>query len=61
MCEAIEDFDDLSKLGQGSKLADPLEEVDIGDGTIPRLTFVNKNLDPLFKSDLVKLLKEYVD
>jgi hypothetical protein len=61
MCEAIEDFDDLSKLGKGSKLADPLEEVDIGDGTIPRLTFVNKNLDPLFKSDLVKLLKEYVD
>jgi hypothetical protein len=37
--------------------ADPLEEVDIGDGTVPRLTFVNKNLDPLFKSDLTKLLK----
>jgi hypothetical protein len=41
--------------------ADPLEEVDIGDGTIPRLTFVNKNFDPLFKSELIKLMKEYVN
>jgi hypothetical protein len=61
MCEAIEDLDDLSKLGQGFTSADPLEEVDIGDGTTPRPTFVNKNLDPLFKSDLIKSLKEYVD
>jgi hypothetical protein len=61
MCEAIKDFDDLSKLGQGFTSADPLEEVEIGDGTIPRPTFVNKNLDPLFKSDLIKSLKEYVD
>jgi hypothetical protein len=61
MCEAIEYFDDLSKLGQGFTSFDPLEEVDIGDGTIPRPIFVNKNLDPLFKSDLIKLLKEYAD
>ena len=44
MCEAIEDSDDLDKLGQGFTSADPLEKVDIGDGTIPRPTFVNKNL-----------------
>jgi hypothetical protein len=36
MCEAIEDFDDLSKLGQGFTSADPLEEVDIGDGIVRR-------------------------
>jgi hypothetical protein len=53
MCEAIEDFDELSKLRQGFTSANPLEEVDIGDGIVPRLTFVNKNLDPLFKSDLI--------
>jgi hypothetical protein len=35
--------------------------VDIGDGTVPRPTFVNKNLDPTFKLELIKLLKEYVD
>ena len=50
MCEAIEDFDDLDKLGQGFTSADPLEKVDIGDGTIPRPTFVNKNLSAEYKS-----------
>jgi hypothetical protein len=60
-CEAIEDLDDLGKLGQEFTSADPLEEVDIGDGTIPRLTFVNKNLNPVFKLELIKILKEYVD
>jgi hypothetical protein len=44
MCEAIEDLDDLGKLGQGFTSADPLEEVDIGNGTVPRPTFVNKIL-----------------
>ena len=61
MCEAIEDFDDLSKLGQGFTSVDPLEEVDIGDGNVPRPTYVNKNLDPEFKFELINLLREYVD
>jgi len=61
MCEAIEDFDDLDKLGQGFTSADPLEKVDIGDGTIPRLTFVNKNISFEYKADLINLLKEYID
>ena len=61
MCEAIEDFDDLDKLGQGFTSADPLEKLDICDGTIPRPTFVNKNLSVKYKADLINLLKEYVD
>jgi hypothetical protein len=60
-CEAIEDLNVLGKLGQGFTLADTLKEVDIGDGTIPRPTFVNKNLYPIFKLELIKILKEYVD
>jgi hypothetical protein len=48
-CEAIEDLDDLGKLGQGFTSTDPLEEVDIGDGTIPMPTFVSKNHYPMFK------------
>jgi hypothetical protein len=60
-CEAIKDLDDLGKLGQGFTSADPLEEVDIGDGTVLRPTFVNKNLDPMFKLELINILKEYVD
>ena len=61
MCEAIDDFDDLDKLGQGFMSADPLEKVDISDGTILRPTFVNKNLSAEYKADLINLLKEYVD
>jgi hypothetical protein len=44
MCETIEDFDEVEKLGQGFLLADPLEEIDIEDGITPRLTFVKKNV-----------------
>ena len=61
MCEAIGDLDDIDKLGQGFTLADPLEKVDLGDGTIPMSTFVNKNLSAEYKADLINLLKEYVD
>ena len=49
MCEAIGDSGDLDKLGQGFTSADPLEKVDIGDGTIPRSTFINKNLSVEYK------------
>ena len=45
MYESIVEPDDMEKLGQGFTSADPLEEVDIGDGTIPRPTYVKKNLE----------------
>ena len=61
MCEAIEDFGDLDKLGQGFTSADPLEKVDLFDGTIPKPIFVNKNLSAEYKADLVKLFKGYID
>ena len=41
MCKAIEDTEDMDKLGQGFMSADPLEKVDIGDGSVLRPTFVN--------------------
>jgi hypothetical protein len=44
MCEAMEDFNEVEKLGQGFSSADPLEEIDIGDGITPRPTFINKNM-----------------
>ena len=61
MCEAIEDTEDMDKLGQGFTSANPLEKVDIGDGLVPRPTFVNANLLNDCKADLIKLLKEYID
>ena len=47
--EAIDDFDELDKLGQGFTSADPLEQVDIGDGSVPRPTFINQNWKPITK------------
>jgi hypothetical protein len=42
ICEVVEDFSEIEKLGQGFTLLDPLEEIDIGNGVVPRLTFINK-------------------
>jgi hypothetical protein len=61
MCEDIEDFDEVEKLGQCFSLAGPLEEIDIGDGITPRPTFVNKNMYLEHKDAIIKLLRDYVD
>ena len=42
MYESIEELDDMDKLGQGFTSADPLEEVDIGDGSVTRPKFIKK-------------------
>ena len=61
MHETIEDFGDMEKLGQGFSSADPLEEVDIGDGSNPRPTFINANMRDDQKSEVCALLKEFID
>jgi hypothetical protein len=61
MCEAIEDFDEIEKLGQGFSLADSLEEIDIGDGITSRPIFINKNMSLEHKDAIIKLLRDYVD
>jgi hypothetical protein len=60
MCEVIKDFDDVEKLGQGFLLADPLDEIDIGDGITPRPTFVNKSMSLGHKDVIIKLLRNYI-
>jgi hypothetical protein len=55
------EFDEEGKLGHGFISADELEEVDIGLGDRPRLTFVSAKLDPEYKQELIELLKEYQD
>ena len=57
MYESIEELDDMDKLGQGFTSADPLEEIDIGDGSVTRPTFVNKYLRADCKVKLIELLK----
>jgi hypothetical protein len=61
MCEAIEDFDEVEKLGQDFSSTDPLEEIDIGDGITPTPTFVNKNMSLEHKDTIIKLLRNYID
>ncbi len=39
--------------------ADDLEEIDIGPGDRPRLTFISKNLSSEFITKLIELLKKY--
>ena len=55
------DFSDDGKLGYGFTSADDLEEIDIGPGDKPRLTFISKNLDPVLREEMIALLKEYRD
>jgi hypothetical protein len=61
MCEAIEDFDEVEKLGHGFSSADPLEEIDIGGGITPMPTFVNKNMSLEHKGAVIKLVRDYVN
>ena len=56
MREAVEDFGDMDKLGQGFSSAYPLQEIDIGDGSVPRPTFINANLEADQKSKVCALL-----
>jgi hypothetical protein len=53
VCEAIEDFSEIEKLGQGFTSTDLLEELDIGNGALPRPTSVNKNLNADYKAKLI--------
>jgi hypothetical protein len=61
MCDVIEDYDEVKKLGQGFSSADPLEEIDIVDGITHRPTFVNKNMSLEHKDAVIKFLRDYVD
>jgi hypothetical protein len=41
----VEDLDELGKLGRGVSSMDDLEKVDIGDGVVPRPTYVSARLN----------------
>jgi hypothetical protein len=61
LCEAIEDFEQVEKLGQSFSLANSLEEIYIGHGITRTPTFVNKNMSLEQKDAIIILLKEYID
>jgi hypothetical protein len=61
MCETIEDFEEVEKIGQVFSSANPLVDIDIGNGITPSPAFVNKNMSLEHNDAIIKLLKEYVD
>lgn len=38
---------------------DPLEEIDLGDGSTRRLTYISANIDPNLRLEVIELLKEF--
>ncbi|CAJ2657404.1 unnamed protein product [Trifolium pratense] len=46
---------------QRMQAQDPLQEVDIGDGSIKKPTYISANIDPTLKERMVELLKKYRD
>jgi len=54
-------FEDEGKLGFGFTSADVLEEIDLGDDSKPRPTYISAKLDPEYKKELISLLREYKD
>jgi hypothetical protein len=55
----VEDLDKLGYLGRGFSSMDDLENVDIGDGVIPRPIYVSACLSTSQKQELIKFLKAY--
>jgi hypothetical protein len=60
MNEVVDDFDEVGKLGHGFTLMDKLEEVDIGRGVVRRPTYVNANMEPRQKEQVMRLLEEFM-
>jgi hypothetical protein len=58
---AMEDMESEEKLGQGFSSVDGLDEVDIGDRTVCKPTYINTNLLEERKDQVCHLLKEFVD
>jgi hypothetical protein len=55
----VEDLDEIGKLGRGFSSMDDFDKVDMGDGVIPRPTYVSACLTPGQKDEMCELLKAY--
>jgi hypothetical protein len=59
--EVVEDFDDTEKLGNRFMLSDELEEIDIGNGSVRRPTYIRAGLTKEQKAKMHEVLTEFVD
>ena len=53
--------EDDGKLRHRYTSADKLEQVDLGDGSKPRTMYISAKLDPEYKKELIKILREFKD
>jgi hypothetical protein len=58
--DVVEDLDEIGELGRWFSSMDDLDKVDIGDGVIPRPTYVSTCLTLGQKDELCELLKAYM-
>jgi hypothetical protein len=61
MGEVVDDFNDLGNLGQGFSSVDELEEIDIGEGSVLKPTFVSAKLTTDQRQMITALFKEFRD
>jgi hypothetical protein len=54
--DVIKDLGVEGKLGQGFAAVDDLEEVDIGDGSVPRPTYINASMPREHKDQVCYLI-----
>jgi hypothetical protein len=61
LSEVVEDFDDVGKLGQGFALVDDLVEIDVGQGSDNRQTYMSANLQGDQREMMCDILKEFAN
>jgi hypothetical protein len=61
MSTVVEDLDGIGKLGHVFYSVDTLEEIDIGDSSVKRPTYVNIGLSKEKKESMRALLKDFID
>jgi hypothetical protein len=59
--DLVEELERDGKLGFGFIAVDKLEEVNTGDGTTPRPTYISSDLTSQLKEDMRSLVQEFAD
>jgi hypothetical protein len=61
MSEVVGDFNDIGKLDYVFTSVDELEDIDLGDGSVRRPTYIIAELQGDQKTSICELLKEFLD
>jgi hypothetical protein len=56
----VDDFDEMGKLGRGFTSINQLEEVDIGNGSDKRPTYISTKLSAGWRKEVCELLRVFI-